>query len=263
MLIRPAHAPGRPDDYCAIAVMAKASAPGRTKTRLVPPLTHEQAAAFNTAFLADIAENLMAASATERIAGYMAFGPKGAAPFFEQLMPPEIGLIETWLPDFGDCLFHALTTMLGMGYGSAVVLNSDSPTLPTEFLVWTAMALRRPGDRIVLGPSTDGGYYLLGLKERHRRLFDDITWSTEVVAAQTLERARELGLEIVMLPEWYDIDDGDALAVLADEVLLGKGFSHLSRSRPAPHSAAALRELGLADNAPAAVTRACQTVFSA
>jgi rSAM/selenodomain-associated transferase 1 len=242
MLIRPARLPAH-RAHCAIAVMAKASSPGRTKTRLVPPLTHEQAAAINTAFLADIAENLMAASTMERIAGFMAFGPKGAVSFFEELLPSEIGLIETWLPNFGDCLFHALTSMLDMGYGSAVVLNSDSPTLPTDFLVQTEAALNKPGDRIVLGPSTDGGYYLLGLKLAHRRLFDDIAWSTAVVAAQTLERAGELGLEVVMLPEWYDVDDAEALTMLKAEVLLGKRFSNAALSSPAPHSAAALRQL--------------------
>ena len=70
------------------------------------------------------------------------------------------------------------------------MLNSDSPTLPTALLVETAEVLARPGDRAVLGPSTDGGYYLLGIKQAHRRLFDDIDWSTERVARQTLERAR-------------------------------------------------------------------------
>jgi glycosyltransferase A (GT-A) superfamily protein (DUF2064 family) len=88
-----------------------------------------------------------------------------------------------------------------------VVLNSDSPTLPTALLVETAEVLARPGDRAVLGPSTDGGYYLLGLKYAHARMFEDITWSTEQVAEQTLARARELGLDVHTLPACYDVDD--------------------------------------------------------
>ena len=77
-----------------------------------------------------------------------------------------------------------------------MVLNADSPTLPTALLIETAAVLARPGDRAVLGPSSDGGYYLLGLKTAHRRMFEDIAWSTERVAEQTLERAREIGLDV-------------------------------------------------------------------
>jgi uncharacterized protein len=99
-----------------------------------------------------------------------------------------------------------------------VVLNSDSPTLPTAFLVEAAEALARPGDRAVLGPSSDGGYYLLGLKTSHRRLFEDIAWSTERVAEQTLQRAAEIGLEVYRLPAWYDVDDVGSLRRLQSEL---------------------------------------------
>ena len=79
---------------CGIAVMAKASLPGRTKTRLVPPLTFDEAARCNTAFLRDIADNILAAAARSSIAGYMAFGPPDAKSFFQECLPDEIGLIE-------------------------------------------------------------------------------------------------------------------------------------------------------------------------
>src|SRR6202161_4198732 len=181
---------------CGIAVMAKASSPGRTKTRLVPPLSFEEAAAFNTVFLQDVAANILAASSRLSISGYMAFGPPESVAFFQTTLPSGIGLIESWLPNFGDCLLHAITRLLASGHEAAVVLNADRPTLPTSLLVDTASILARPGDRAVIGPSTDGGYYLLGLKTAHRRLFEDITWSTDRVAAQTLERARELKLDV-------------------------------------------------------------------
>src|SRR6266851_7062749 len=86
---------------CGIAVMAKASIPGRTKTRLVPPLSFEEAAAFNTAFLQDVAANILAASHRVNISGYMAFGPPESAAFFKAMLPPDIRLIESWLPSFG------------------------------------------------------------------------------------------------------------------------------------------------------------------
>ena len=203
---------------CGIAVMAKASAPGRTKTRLVPPLTFDEAAALNTAFLRDIADNVMLAARHAAIAGYAAYAPPGSEGFFRRVLPPAIGLIDASMPNFGDCLFRTIEEIFARGHGSAVVLNSDSPTLPTAFLVETAQMLARPGERAVLGPSSDGGYYLLGLKTAHRRLFDDIAWSTERVAAQTLERARDIGLDVHTLPVWYDVDDSEGLRRLADEV---------------------------------------------
>ena len=207
---------------CGIAFMAKASAPGRAKTRLVPPLTFEEAAALNTAFLQDVAANVMLAARQAaphaRIAGYAAFGPPGSEEFFHGVLPQAIGLIDAWLPNFGDCLLHAIREILARGHSSAVVLNSDSPTLPTALLIETAEALALPGDRAVLGPSSDGGYYLLGLKAAHRRMFEDIAWSTEQVAAQTMDRARDIGLEIYRLPVWYDVDDVESLRRLRAEL---------------------------------------------
>jgi uncharacterized protein len=127
-------------------------------------------------------------------------------------------LIDASMPNFGDCLFRTIQDILGRGHGSAVVLNSDSPTLPTAFLVETADVLARPGERAVLGPSSDGGYHLLGLQTAHRRLFEDIAWSSERVAGETLERARDIGLDVHMLPVWYDVDDIEGLRRLAGEV---------------------------------------------
>jgi len=238
---------------CGIAFMAKASAPGRAKTRLVPPLTFEDAADLNTVFLQDVAENLIlageqiGAGAGAAIVGYAAYGPPGSTDFFRRILPGSIGLIEAWLPNFGDCLFHAIGEIFRRGHGSAVVLNSDSPTLPTAFLVETAEVLARPGDRAVLGPSTDGGYYLLGLKQPHARMFEDITWSTERVAEQTLARAREIGLDMHMLPAWYDVDDVDALKRLDAELRENgpQAQQHASQQKPrfAAHTAALMRRL--------------------
>lgn len=269
----------RASHTCGIAFMAKASAPGRAKTRLVPPLTFEQAAALNTAFLQDVAENLMLADEAARaikspvtklsIVGYAAYGPPGATDFFRRILPAATGLIEAWLPNFGDCLFHTIGEILSRGHQSAVVLNSDSPTLPTAFLVETTEALARPGDRAVLGPSTDGGYYLLGLKQAHARLFEDISWSTERVEEQTLARAREIGLAVHILPTWYDVDDVEALQRLEAEFSYPSpqgGAEHandpLHLPRYAAHTAKLIRqlardrELGRTDARPAAPDQA-------
>jgi uncharacterized protein len=229
---------------CAIAVMAKASLPGRTKTRLVPPLTTEQAAEINTAFLRDIAANLVAAQAQASISPWMAYAPAGAEDFFRSHLPASIGLLETVAPDLGACLIHAVRSLLSRGYESACVLNSDSPTLPTAYLVTAATALSADGDRMVIGPSTDGGYYLLGLKRPHLRLFQEVDWSTERVFEQTMARAREIGLPAVVLPAWYDVDDASTLRTLVGEVVEGRPFKVVgSRSTSCEHSRSLLERL--------------------
>ena len=228
---------------CGIAIMAKASIPGRTKTRLSPPLTLDEAASFNTAFLQDVVENLSLASRHASIATYVAFGPPGSEPFFRSTLPPEVGLLEVWLPNFGDCLFSTIESLFTHGHDSAIVLNSDSPTLPTAFLIEAARSLARPGDRAVLGPSSDGGYYLLGLKAAHRRMFEDIAWSTDRVAAQTRERARKIGLKMEYLPTWYDVDDVEGLRTLHDELLRPSPARSKLLSHHARHSGSLMRRL--------------------
>jgi rSAM/selenodomain-associated transferase 1 len=212
---------------CAIAVMAKAPQPGRSKTRLVPPLTPEQAASLSAAFLRDITENISAAG--EKIYGCIAYAPAGLESLFDGHLAPGTGLIladgspdmPAGIEGFGRCLYHAIASLLAENFCSAVVLNSDSPTLPTSYLTRTAALLAQPGDRAVLGPADDGGYYLLGVKKAHGHLFADIAWSTADVAAQTRARARDIGLELIELPAWYDVDDAASLARLIDDLASG------------------------------------------
>jgi rSAM/selenodomain-associated transferase 1 len=229
--------------FCGVAVMAKASKPGLSKTRLCPPLTFEEAASFNTAFLKDIAENLAAAAAEASLAGAFAYGPPKSEAFFRAHFPPGMALHEVWRPNFGDCLSEATTRLFAAGHGAACVLNSDSPTLPASLLAEMVRVLAQPGERAVLGPSADGGYYLLACKRLHPRLFEDVDWSTERVFAQTLERAAEIGLPVHVLAEWYDVDDAASLRLLAGELLEGRRFSPRLRASPAPHSTALLKTM--------------------
>jgi rSAM/selenodomain-associated transferase 1 len=230
-------------ETCGVAVMAKASIPGQTKTRLVPPLTFDEAAQCNTAFLRDAADTILTASGQGAIAGYTAFGPPHLKPFFQDNLPSEIGLIEAWYPNLGDCLFSAVAQILDRGHPGAVLVNSDSPTLPVSVLLEAVGVLMRPGERIVLGPATDGGYYLLGVKRKHRRLFEDIAWSTERVAQQTLDRAAELMLPAHLLLEWYDVDDVDSLEILRAELFDGRSFAANIASGEARHARALMETL--------------------
>jgi rSAM/selenodomain-associated transferase 1 len=239
-------------ETCAIAVMAKAPQPGRCKTRLMPRLAPEQAAAMSAAFLRDITENIALAARHEKIHGCIAYAPAGSAALFEGHVAAETGFIladgTAAMPDgitgFGRCLFHAVQGLLADGFGAAVVVNSDSPTLPTVLLARAAQLLAQPGERAVLGPAEDGGYYLLGLKFPHAHLFSDIAWSTARVAAQTRRRAREIGLPVVELPAWYDVDNADALDRLIVDLAAPPARKALT-PYAAPATAACIERLGL------------------
>ncbi|MBV8616617.1 MAG: DUF2064 domain-containing protein [Acetobacteraceae bacterium] len=138
---------------------------------------------------------------------------------------------------FGRCLLHAIRRLFAEGHTAACVLSSDAPTLPTEILVTAAMTLLAGDDRrVVLGACDDGGYYLLGMRLPHAGLFADIAWSTSSVAATTRTRAAALGLDLVELPAWYDVDDATALVRLVRGTAQGSS---------APWTRRAIEALGL------------------
>jgi rSAM/selenodomain-associated transferase 1 len=223
-----------------MAVMGKASIPGRAKTRLVPPLTHQDAARLNTAFLQDIVANIEAAAREVEVQPYVAYGPIGSEAFFRQHLPADVGLLESCSPNFGETLYLVIETLLARGFRSVCVVNSDSPTLPTAQLIAAARQLAEPGDRAVLGPSLDGGYYLLGLKAPHRRLFEGIAWSTASVCEQTRQRAAELALPLVLLEPWYDVDDIATLRRLHGDLSAPSAPVSAAAGYAAPHARAAL-----------------------
>ncbi|MFC6792226.1 DUF2064 domain-containing protein [Methylobacterium komagatae] len=201
---RPA-ADGTRSPTCAIGIMAKAPQAGRSKTRLCPPLTPDEAAALSGAFLRDTAANIADASRSAPIAAYAAYAPRGTEALIAAHVGAKTGLVladgTAPMPGdvqgFGRCLLHAIKGMLERGHAAACVLSSDIPTLPTRLLIEAAEHLLAPGDRAVLGASDDGGYYILGLKAAHAEMFADIAWSTASVAEATRERARGIGLPLI------------------------------------------------------------------
>ena len=222
----PGSLPASGSSTCAIAVMGKVPRAGRSKTRLGVTIGADAAADLSAAFLRDTTENMALAALAAPICAFVAYAPAGD----EALLRPHVaegtaltladgaGLMPAGIDGFGRCLFGAIRDLLAGGHGSACVLNSDGPTLPTDYLVRTATWLAMPGDRAVLGPAEDGGYYLLGLKHPHATLFRDIAWSTDGVADATRSRAHAIGLELVELPPWYDVDDEASLQRLAADL---------------------------------------------
>jgi hypothetical protein len=228
---------------CAIGVMAKAPQAGLSKTRLCPPLCSEEAAALSAAFLRDTTETMSFAARSAAISPYAAYAPRGADVLLSGCLADGTALLladggpiaREGVNGFGRSLLHAIEGMLAHGHVAACVLNSDSPTLPSRLLVHAAELLIVPGDRAVLGPADDGGYYLLGLKAPHAAMFADIAWSSESVADATRARARSLGLELVELEPWYDVDDVRSLQKLLRDTL----------DDAAPETKATIDRLGL------------------
>ena len=198
--------------------MCKAPRPGQAKTRLAVLIGAEAAAALSAAFLRDVAAAIAAIPSDVGYNGYGVYAPAGAESELRQVLPASFRLLLQVDADFGNVLHRAARDLLSAGHDCALLVNGDSPTLPSRLMVDAIAALRRSGDRMVLGPASDGGYYLIGLKHAHRHVFADIPWGTGDVARLTLARAREIGLEAVLLPEWYDIDDAESLGWLRAEL---------------------------------------------
>lgn len=197
----------------ALLVIAKQPTPGQTKTRLAPPLTADAAAALYECFLADTLDLVRRVPETDHL---IAFLPAEARPYFAALAP-DFELVLQEGVELGERLDHALTACLGRGYARAVIMNSDGPTLPATHLA-RAFAALRDGAEVVLGPSDDGGYYLIGVRQPTPRLLRQVRMSTPTVLADTLALAAEEGLQVELLPAWYDVDEAADLARLAHEL---------------------------------------------
>jgi rSAM/selenodomain-associated transferase 1 len=200
------------------------------KSRLVPPLTGEEAAGLYTAFLGDLADMLAAGGNAWRWWVYSTEPGEQKA-----MWPVEAALPEDWRPqrgaDLGERMHGALAELLAEG-AAAVLIGSDHPTLPSAFLE-EAFRLLADAD-VVLGPSLDGGYYLVGTRRPQPRLFEGIAWSTPGVLDQTLERIRGASLRAAFLPPWYDVDTAADLRFLRTHLLaaeLGADLPPCPRTR--------------------------------
>jgi hypothetical protein len=229
----------------ALGVMCRAPWAGTSKTRLSPPLSQEEAASLSRCFIADIAATVGALAPDLNARGFVMFTPPEAHGAFEGVAPAGFGMLPQRGNNLSERCANAIEDLMAQGCVGACLLNADSPTLPAVTLEAAIVALRRPGDRVVLGPALDGGYYLIGLKRSVPEMFHSIPWSTGRVMAATEARAGALGLAIERLPAWYDVDDGLALAALVQE-LLGDGTPPVSnelRGSAAPQTRAYLSAL--------------------
>jgi uncharacterized protein len=245
-VLQPGQSAGVAEDCCALAVMAKAPRPGKVKTRLSPPLTPDQASTLNICFIRDTTENIQQVTEASNSAGLVAYTPAGDESAFHGLLPSGFQLVAQRGDGFGERLLYACKDLFACGFGAVCLIDSDSPTMPQDALLQAVERLSCAGDRMVLGGSDDGGYYLIGVKHLHHRLFEQIDWSTECVFEQTLERAREIGLATELLPAWYDVDDAATLDRLRRELTAPSSTGYAGAGYDAKHTRAYLETLQVA-----------------
>lgn len=194
----------------AVLIMAKAPRAGEVKTRLCPPLTAAEAAELYRSFLLDKIEQVRALTAASPAVAYT---PAEGRALFEALAPG-FTLLPQRGADLGARLANSFEAFFRMGHRGALAIDSDTPTLPLGFLEQALDLIATPSVDVVLGPSDDGGYYLIGLRTLHRELFEGMEWSTPRVLPETLRRAEAQGLRVASLPTWFDVDTPEDLVRL-------------------------------------------------
>ena len=192
----------------ALGVFAKWPAPGTVKTRLAAATTPEWAARVAAAFLADTLDRLAAVGARR----FLAFAPAEAGADFGALAHDRFALVPQGDGDLGARLARFFAARLAEGAAAVVVVGADSPTLPAA-LVEKAFSELKSADA-VLGPATDGGYYLLGCRRPPAGLFEGIDWGGPDVLRQTVARLPP-DWRLAVLPPWYDVDSMDDWRMLS------------------------------------------------
>jgi rSAM/selenodomain-associated transferase 1 len=214
-----------------LLVFAKVPRPGHVKTRLTPVLTPEEAARLYEAFLADA----LSLYGTLDVAVHL------------HLAPPLPDDRPSWLPDgfpvypqagegLGERMHRAFANALADGYDRAAVVGTDHPTLPAAFVRQSFSALAAPRS-VCIGPSADGGFYLLGMTDLYPQLFEGMSYSHEHVFSDTLARLGTTDAQLTVLPRWYDVDTPAALSRLVDDLA--------DSAVPAPRTRAVVRDLAL------------------
>jgi len=190
-----------------LGIFVRTPVPGTVKTRLVPPLSPEQACDLYGAFLQDLFRRVSRLKNTRVTVFYAGESAETLAPFVPRgwTLEPQRGA------DLGERLALAFDRLLGAA-ARAVIIGSDSPDLPIQYIRRAFQRLKHKD--VALGPATDGGYYLVGLRSAAPGLFEGVEWGGEAVFARTLDRVRELALSLSVLPLWYDVDDESSLRTL-------------------------------------------------
>ena len=192
-----------------LLLLTKAPDPGQVKTRLIPLLGEDAAAALYSQLLHDCL-GMCTAAALSPVDIWCS--PSSDHPFFQQCKDRYRATLHTQQPgDLGQRMSQAIRTTLEAA-DCVVVIGADCPTLCPADLVAAFDALNS-GTDVVIGPAEDGGYYLIGMRHHHASLFTDIPWSTPAVLPITEERIRRQNLRLHRLPLRKDLDTPEDYAV--------------------------------------------------
>jgi rSAM/selenodomain-associated transferase 1 len=194
-----------------IGLFVKPVRPGQVKTRMTPALTMNQAAELYAALLTDTAALLQSGHERWDWVVFASEPDEVAATWPEKAPRPQNTKIQQG-EDLGQRMDQALTDLFEMGYSRAMLLGSDHPNVPPAYLDQGFAALHHSD--VALGPTSDGGYYTIGLTKSQPALFSGITYSQPTVFSETLGRVRSESLSLHCLPPWYDVDTVEDLRLL-------------------------------------------------
>jgi len=197
-----------------IIVMVKAPRAGSVKTRLMPQLSANEAAELAACFALDAVDNALRAVPHVIVA----YAPADERAALASLLPDKLFWLEQRGADLGARIESAIEHAYGLGFGPIIVIGADSPTLPRSAVETARDALAAEQADITLGPTTDGGYYLVGLQKPVANLFQNIDWSTPRAFEQTARNAARADLRLLQLPTWYDVDTFTDLLHLRGEI---------------------------------------------
>ena len=198
-----------------LAIFAKAPLVGQVKTRLCPPLLPAEATKLYRCFLLD---SVARACSVPDVDVCLAFTPIDSESLFRELLPFSLRYLPQRGASLGEREANVFTDLLQVGYDRVIIVGSDIPTLPLAHLENAFILLADPQNDVVIGPSADGGYYLLGARRLHSILFENINWSTATVFAETLAQAQQARLRVAQVPTCYDVDEKDDLQKLITEL---------------------------------------------
>lgn len=213
----------------ALVLMAKAPIEGQVKTRLIGALTAEEAKQLYAAFLSDTFAT-MEAVADERddLRLVLCYTPEGEEEAFDEVEREGCLMIPQRGADLGERLTNCFADVFEMGFESVIAIGGDSPTLPEEMLHEAFDSLENENEVVVV-PSEDDGYCLIGMRQFHAQVFRNIPWSTSGVMAATEAEVKAAGLSLIAGPAWYDVDSPDELERLKQELKETKGTARFTR----------------------------------
>jgi uncharacterized protein len=219
----------------ALAVLAKAPVARQVKTRLLSSFTAKEAAELARSLLVDQLNHLQSLDTADF---YLAFAPDDAQLLMEKLAPLCFHLFPQQGDDLGARMAAVFERLFQIGHKNIVLIGGDLPPVPLHFFDQAYAFLDAPNKLVVLGPSRDGGYYLVGCNQPTPEMFHGMSWSHSEVLTETQNKLASLKVDYHLLPPWFDIDTAEDLRHL-------ESVSDNALKKAMPNTLLLLQRLGL------------------